>query len=361
MGLLMIFSSMNDRSNSVIARQADLPVGGRHVFVAWTDFQRRQLSMQKTFGFTTKFMGLPSTNLVAKFSCYVRYALATLAILVVNRPRIVWVQLPPMPLLMVVLAYKSIFNHGLVVVADCHNGVFRPPWSTWPGFRKLLGSCDLILVHNQTVAREADLLGVKFRKLCVLEDCPATITEDGMRKPHFKHPLVLFPAGFAKDEPIKEVMEAARRMPDVTFVLTGRLDRARANHDLSGIPDNLKLTGFLPAGEFNAILMEADIVLALTTVEGIQLSACNEAIGAGKPMVLSDTFLLRELFGAAAVFVRNEAGAIAGGLSLALQQSQALAEQVRTLRCHRTEEWLNNQAAPVRRYLEALVLAGAHK
>jgi glycosyltransferase involved in cell wall biosynthesis len=345
---------MNDKITSGVARSAGLPGGDKHLFLAWTDFQRRQISMQGTFGFTIRFLGLPSANLTIKFIQYFKLALVTLAILVRRRPRIVWVQLPPMPLLMVVLTYRAVFQRDLVVVADCHNGVFRPPWSTWPGLRRMLQSCDLALIHNDSVSREANLLGLKFQKLLVLEDCPATIPEDVTSEFRFESPLVLFPAGFAKDEPVQEIIEAARRLPDVTFVLTGRLERAHANHDLSRIPENLKLTGFLPAQDFNAILTQSDIVLALTTVEGIQLSACNEAIGAGKPMVLSDTALLRKLFGDGAIFVQNDADAIVAGLSLAFKQLRLLSEKVCVLKSRRMEQWLSDQAVPAIQHLRSI-------
>ncbi|MEZ5643416.1 MAG: hypothetical protein R3E70_15550 [Burkholderiaceae bacterium] len=84
----------------------------------------------------------------------------------------------------------------------------------------------------------------------------------------------------------------------------------RAKGFVERAPANVRFTDYLALDEFNGLLLGCDLVLGLTTIEGIQLSVANEAIGAGKPLVLSDTTILRELFGAAGMFTPNEAEAI---------------------------------------------------
>ena len=47
------------------------------------------------------------------------------------------------------------------------------------------------------------------------------------------------------------------------------------------------------------------MVLGLTSMEGVQLSVANEALGAERALVLSDTRILRAMFGEAALFAPN--------------------------------------------------------
>ena len=49
------------------------------------------------------------------------------------------------------------------------------------------------------------------------------------------------------------------------------------------------------------------MVLGLTDAEGIQLSVANEALGAHRALVLSDTRILRAMFGEAALFAQEHA------------------------------------------------------
>ena len=81
--------------------------------------------------------------------------------------------------------------------------------------------------------------------------------------------------------------------------------------------------------------------MGLTTRDDIQLSVANEAVGARKPMVISDTKLLRDLFYRGAVFVNpTDATAIRDGCSLALAQKQVLVQEVAQLSEERNRRWL---------------------
>ena len=81
-------------------------------------------------------------------------------------------------------------------------------------------------------------------------------------------------------------------------------------------------------------------MLGLTIYDGIQLSVASEALGAGKPMVLSDTTTLKKLFYQGSVFVdSSSAQSIAKGCLQALDQRYTLAEEVRELSMIRAVQW----------------------
>ena len=121
------------------------------------------------------------------------------------------------------------------------------------------------------------------------------------------------PCSFHADEPIEAVLQAARQFESATFVITGNHLRLKDRSLIERASPNVVFPGFLPLREFDQLLLRASAVLCLTTQDGIQLSAVSEAIGAGRPMIISDTKLLRDLFGQAGIFVDNNANSIRQG------------------------------------------------
>ncbi len=124
-------------------------------------------------------------------------------------------------------------------------------------------------------------------------------------------------------------------------MLTGKASRAKGIHDLSNMPPNVNLPGFLPTSEFNSLLCNTDIVLGLTKLDGIQLSVANEAVGSEKPMVLANTQVLNKLFHKGAIYVDAlDPLSIAQGCKEAFLKKNELAKQVKELRLERKEHWL---------------------
>ena len=106
------------------------------------------------------------------------------------------------------------------------------------------------------------------------------------------------------------------------------------------------------ATRYKSFVREADVVLGLTLVEGIQLSVANEGVGYGKALVLSDTELLRTLFPKGAVYVKPDPHDIAKGIRTALARRHELELQADELRAERVERW-TQQAAHVEERLRA--------
>jgi trehalose-6-phosphate synthase len=104
------------------------------------------------------------------------------------------------------------------------------------------------------------------------------------------------------------------------------------------------LPGFLSVEMFDDLLREADVVMGLTREEGIQLSVCNEALGFARPLVTSDTKILRKLFGSAAVLVNTKDPiSIAAGCREALEHASEYAKKSMDLSLARIEDWKANK------------------
>lgn len=326
----------------------------KEVYLGWTAFQRRQESMRHLVGFECWFFPVAHGGRLAKLLSYLRLFVKSLCALRRAAPMVVWVQLPQVPALWAALAYRAIAKNPVKIVADCHNAQLREPWKRFPFALWSLKGADAILVHNEAMLDQARSIGWPMNKVVVLEDVPAT----GMDRPPIgiaaRHinapkPWILFPGSFSADEPIKEVLEAACIASEYTFIITGRPERAKQNgHNIDELPKNVVLAGFLSIELFDDLMREADVVIGLTREEGIQLSVCNEALGFGRPLVTSDTKILRELFGEAAVLVEtSNPMSIAAGCREAAGHVEAYSKRSRALALARVTRWKSEQLRKV--------------
>ena len=302
--------------------------------------------MRQVIGFECWYFPVAKGGRISKLFSYACLFVKSLNALRCKQPGIVWVQLPQIPALWAALAYRALTTGDVKIIADCHNAQLRKPWCAFPLALWSLKRSDAILVHNEAMHAKAVELGWPMHKVLVLEDVPAigkAQAPAGLAAAHIKapKPWVLFPGSFAPDEPIHEVFEAARLAPELTFIITGRPERARQHgHDIDTRPSNVILPGFLSIELFDDLLREADIVMGLTREEGIQLSVCNEALGFGKPLITSDTRILRKLFGKAAVLVRtDDSVSIATGCKDALKNINELSVRSAFLARERVASW----------------------
>ena len=234
--------------------------------------------------------------------------------------------------------------------------MFCHPWIILPKAVYLLNRCEIVLVHNRSVREEAISLGIEPNHLYILDCYPShtkvVFTQAMKARYNFPRPWILFPCSFDSDEPINVVFDVALLIPEATFIVTGDKSRAKGIHDLSKIPENAKLVNFIPVHDYNAILSGADIVLCLTTREGVQLSVANEALGAGKPLVISDTLILKELYYKGAIYVNTiDSCSISHGCKEALQNKNELSNEVIEMKAEYESRWLN-QASEIRILLE---------
>ena len=315
----------------------------KQLYVAWITFQRRQVSMAPHCGFELLFLPVERrAGLARKALQYLRNAWRTLQALREMRADAVWVQLPQVPLMWVALLYRALFNRRAKVVADCHNKMFRPPWSRVPFGVGCLKRCDLVLVHNDDVLQQALALGVPGERLSVVEDPPASFDKTGEcpSVQEIPRPWLVFPAGFGDDEPLQELLEAAAAVPEFSFLITGNQRNCRDQKLIQGAPANVHFVGFLSRDDFDSLITSCDAVVALTRFDGIQLSVCGEAVGAGKPMLLADTSTLRRLFPCGSIFVRpDDATAIAWGAKQVMAANEELKELVQMQRKEITARW----------------------
>lgn len=282
------------------------------LIISWEPFQRRMESMAHYMKLKAIYFGENSSSKLLKAYIYLKKTFKTYHAIPKQRDAIIILQLPPIFMLYAAIAAKqraAISGYKLKVIADCHNGQITGFWSRLPFTTRLLNLCDIVLVHNNDITQKAIELGVKKALIHVLEDAPSSVICD---KPNtetqlfenYRSPWLLAPCSFRNDEPIKELFEAANNCPEINFVITGNPNRL-AQHNIVSYPSNVHLTGFLSIDLFNRHLCEADGVIGLTKLDGIQLSVANEAIGVNKALLLNRTNTLYNLFSTTAYFSKS--------------------------------------------------------
>lgn len=312
----------------------------RELYLAWTGFQRRAVSMQEILGFDLRHLPPPHDAKWLKPLGYLAQTRDTVRLVLRGGYDTVWVQTPPTFLVHLLLALRA--RRPFRLIADCHHGALLPPWSRLPGAISLLNRCDVVLMHNTESVETAADMGVDRARMVVLEDPPPPDfhAESAGSAAVPAEPYVLVPCSFQYDEPIPVLMETARAMPDLRFLISGNVRRAEAEGFTRNVPANVTFTGFMPLKDYDAVLAGATVVLGLTTAEGVQLSVANEALGAGRALVLSDTRVLRGMFGDAALLSANTATDLADTLRTALRRQPELEAASAALRESRLADWI---------------------
>ncbi len=316
-------------------------------FIAWVPEQSRAGSISRALGGECQtFYDLRIQRKALVPLRYLLSAYRTLSYLVRKRPRAVIVQTPPVPAAALVLAWARVAK--VPVVLDTHPASFGLDGRPFHRIMMLLlarlapraGGCIVTTPElGQRVSRW------NGRPL-IVHEAPMVWSERMQPRGCSGQRRALFICTFVPDEPLMEVLEAARRLPDVTVQITGDL-RRRPARAKAAAPSNVEWVGYLVGEKYVSALAGADVVLALTLrAESVQRSA-HEAIDALRPLVISKWPHMRELF-PRAVLVENDPTSIAAGIEDALRRCDelsALAPEARAAQHRRWSEQLGQLRA----------------
>ncbi len=290
--------------------------------ISWAHFQPRTVGLARDLGGEALFIHherLGARRALAPLR-YLWAALITWRLLTRRDPEHVIVITPPVfaPL----VAHAWCRRHRRRLYVDCHTDVFDPS-SAWrwaePFHRWLLPRAAAALLHTEAAADRVTHWGA--RALLVPDDVPSAV--DAAALPRQPGVTIAVAGSLDGNEPVAATLAAAARLPAYQFRLTGdpgRLPRALIRQ----APANVVWTGHLPYARFLGELLAADVVAVFSTDPGIMNRAAFEAVGLGRPLVLSDFPGLRSRFGAAALFAPNQPEAMAHTLDLAVRQAREL-------------------------------------
>ncbi len=306
-----------------------MPSSEKGLFIVWRIFQRRSESLARCFDLEIKYYyaDWEEKSKFHKALSYVFKTAGTLRDMIRCKPEILFIQLPPTPVLYLAATYCYFTKCRLV--ADCHNAMIYSKWLKWPFALSLLRNADAALVHNEDVEQQALRLGLKT---ITLRDPLPQLEMDNRRKAADiadtgAGDYVMVPWSFSPDEPIEELFQAAESLPAVKFLMTWFAERL-PQEIRDRVPSNLVLTGYLDDGDFNALFSQASAVLVMTTREGTQPSAASEAIVLGVPLIVSDLQTTRRLYEDVPVYIANDAAGISEGVRTALATRDVLRQRI---------------------------------
>ena len=316
------------------------------IFISWAPENTRSATLAKCFGarlFNLHALGFKRV-LIAPLK-YLILSARTLAIIRRERPELVFVLNPPyFSGLAVWLATRL---YGGRFVLDSHTGAFLEKKWTWlaPLHRFIARRAIVSIVTNEKLGSMVESWGGHY---FIIGDVPTRFEAahiDGLPRP-----FVTVVNTFSYDEPIEEVVDAARSMPDVHFSVTG--DLRHCPTDLKeNAPPNLSFTGFVPHQEYVNKLFSSDLAVVLTTENFTMQRGAYEAVSLDVPVVTSDWPLLRDTFSGGAKFCDNSAEGIATAVGAVLDQQPEFKRGVMELKESRRQLWATRQSEFESRYL----------
>lgn len=283
----------------------------KRIFVIWAEQDSRSYSL--AYHLKAKNHFIHSLNINSKIFAPLKYIIntfITLNLLNKENPDVIFIVNPPVFAVLIVWLY-CIF-HDCTYVVDTHSVAFTARrWVLFLWLYRFLSKRALInILHNKPLEQKvANWLA------------PTTIIGEviyqlktGKIYPFRKGFSVVFVSLFSEDEPLEEVIEAARKTPSVNFYITGSLRRAPLSI-IKESPDNVIFTDFLPEEEYGALLKGSDIVICLTKNDNTMQNGAYEALTLGRPIITSNWPVLRNMYYKGAICVDNTSDSIVSAIN----------------------------------------------
>jgi len=305
----------------------------RKIWITWEN-HRRTTELARLLPDLTLYVIQMNAS---RWARYPYLLLKTLWVLLRCRPELVFVQNPSVVLALFALFMRLVFRFRLVV--DSHNEGLRPFYRhhNWllPIYFWVQKKADLTIVTNDQLAKE---VGSNGGNPFVLEDPIPQMkpTADTTLKGTYN---IVFVCTFEKDEPYEEVIASARYLdPSICMYITGKYQKAPPNL-IESAPANILFSGFLSEQEYVNLLHSSDIVMDLTLMQNCLVCGAYEAVALGKPLILSDTPVLRNYFYKGVVYTANSSRAIAKSICNIIASHRKLEHEMRELKNELEVAW----------------------
>jgi glycosyltransferase involved in cell wall biosynthesis len=297
------------------------------IWFTW-EVQRRNRSLARALGATLHEMIYKGNGLAR----YLALSWRTFRVIRREQPRVIYYQNPSLILSALLATFRFLRITRAKLVGDFHNAGVHPPVM---GFLVpwIVRHSDLVIVSNTNLEPAIHALG--GRTLALPDPIPELHAHAAADRPRIAGFDVFFVCSWAPDEPIVEVLQAARllreTLPDAVVSITGRPRLEKIGWS-EPVPENVRLAGFLSEAEFEQRLVSADLVLDLTTRADCMVCGAYEATSAEVPMVLSDNPPTRSYFRKGALFTDNSAASIAREILAAHARHAELRREVGALK-----------------------------
>jgi glycosyltransferase involved in cell wall biosynthesis len=301
------------------------------LFVTWYPYCRRSDVLAEQIGARSHLIHFLKFKVPYQAPLkYVLQALRTLWLMARDRPSLVLVANPPVIAPLVVWLVSNLLRYRFII--DAHSGAFQHARWAWSlALQRFLTRRALAtIVTNDHMA---GIVGSWGGRAVKVQDLALPLDPGGAARPSGPFHVV-FICTHSVDEPVAQVVEAARRLPDVRFSFTGDPSYAPRGFRES-LPANIRLTGFIPEEDYLALLRGADTILVLTSEDHTMQRGAYEAVALEKPLITSDWPLLREVFSRGTLHVDNSAAGIAEAVRRVQSDGAAFQKEIRLLKTER--------------------------
>lgn len=293
------------------------------IFISWIRYHGRSAGLAEALGIDSFYVTGGTAPAPLR---YLRAWRETARLLRQRKPRVVVVMQPPVVAL---LSVAMSTPRSTRIIGDLHTGVFTDPKWKW-ALRltmRILRKRGIAVVTGTELAERTRGHGVEALEMHdIITSVAVTDGEpdDGALTDVLREDYALVPLAYAFDEPVSELLQAAREQSDITWVLTGH--PPQSVRDVA--PRNVIFSGFVTNDDYGRLVANASVMVALTTQENTMQRVGYESIGSGVPLVTSDTKVLRDFFDDAVLYINPTATSIGAQVSAAVASRDAMTARI---------------------------------
>ena len=310
------------------------------IWITW-ETQRRNKNLAKAFN--ARFIQFDYA--ASRIMRYLVLPFKTISAFRYTNPRIIFSQNPSLVLAFIAILYRKLKDVKIIV--DAHNAGIRPLNGENRALNALANyivrHADITIVTNDNLAAIVkDKGGRPFvlpDRIPEFEGCPPGKLD---LRGNFN---VFFICTFSADEPFLEVIGAGKLLEKDTMIYISGNPKSHIDKIKAEIPDNVVPMGYLPEEEYLRMISSCDLILDLTTREDCLVCGAYEALGMGKPMLLSDTAVNRAYFRKGVLYTDNSSRDIAEKIQVAMRSIGEMTEAVKELKDELMDGWERNRAA----------------
>lgn len=297
------------------------------VYITWFDFSTRSDGIAHHLGANSyHFRDLKRLKHVFALLKYILASFKTLIVLHKESPEVIFVENPPIFAVLVVWFYCMLCRTHYVV--DTHSAAFTcRRWIFFLWLYRFLAKHALTnVLHNEPLAQ---IVTNWCAPAIVLEDAPQLYTD--RKYPFGKGFNVVVVCIYSNDEPIYEVIKAARRLRNVNFYITGNLKNAPKEIKMI-VPRNVILTDYLAQEDYVGLLKGCDIVVSLTTNDNTMQCGAHEGLELGRPIITSNWPVLKKYFLKGTIHIDNTASSLVTAIKNMRAEHSRYLNEIRILR-----------------------------
>ena len=305
----------------------------RRIWITWEN-QRRNHTLSRVLGAKLFQFDL-------KLNRFERYPVAlfkTLVTFIKEQPALIFVQNPSLVLSLFAVNYGRLFN--IHVIIDAHNAGVYPFNGTKSWANRLavhlFRLATFTIVTNNALAEHVKKNG---GKPVVLPDPIPEFEYKGEKRVLKGNFNVLFICSWADDEPYIEVIKAANLLDKKTYIYITGNSKGKEKEFGDKLPVNVILTGYLKEEDYVEMLYSCDAVMDLTIRENCLICGAYEAVAMEKPLIISDTKVLREYFLMGAFYTNNTYTDIASKINMAVVEKERMKKEIKILKAKLISEW----------------------